>query len=175
MAASQRVLSELQERIAGEDAAGALNWFRVDMILDSAATSTTTKFYGLQVGACDGPVLRAAHRTRSRAAASSGPRVPISLMCQPALVRQPAVCDVHGPAVSERRARRSSRTPSSSGGRRYPHSRRVRCSASRACERRWSWREHVFITCRMRVCSAGMPITSGDESGACIDELIVPP
>lgn len=49
MQAAQRTLSELQERIAGEDAAGALNWFRVDQILESAVATANTRFYALQI------------------------------------------------------------------------------------------------------------------------------
>jgi len=49
MQAAQRTLSELQERIAGEDAASALNWFRVDQILESGAASANTRFYALQI------------------------------------------------------------------------------------------------------------------------------
>ena len=46
---AQSTLSQLKERIAGEDAAGALNWFRVDSILESANISTYTKYYSMQV------------------------------------------------------------------------------------------------------------------------------
>jgi len=46
---AQRTLSQLQERISGEDAAGALNWFRVDSILESGVISAQTKFYALQI------------------------------------------------------------------------------------------------------------------------------
>ncbi|EOD12862.1 hypothetical protein EMIHUDRAFT_464769 [Emiliania huxleyi CCMP1516] len=50
MQSAQRTLSQLQERIAGEDAAGALNWFRVDQILDASAPCTAnTRFYALQI------------------------------------------------------------------------------------------------------------------------------
>jgi len=49
MNTAQRTLSQLQERIAGEDAAGALNWFRVDSILESPVSSQNTKFYALQI------------------------------------------------------------------------------------------------------------------------------
>ena len=49
MSAAQRTLSQLQERIAGEDAASALNWFRVDMILESSTLTANTKFYALQI------------------------------------------------------------------------------------------------------------------------------
>ena len=49
MQVAQRTLSELQERIAGEDAAGALNWFRVDQILESTAVTANTRFYALQI------------------------------------------------------------------------------------------------------------------------------
>jgi hypothetical protein len=49
MQAAQRTLSELQERIAGEDAAGALSWFRVDQILESHAATANTRFYALQI------------------------------------------------------------------------------------------------------------------------------
>ena len=50
---AQRILSQLQERISGEEASSALNWFRVDMILDPASSTCTsnTKFYALQVSA----------------------------------------------------------------------------------------------------------------------------
>ena len=47
--ASQRILSQLQERISGEEASSALNWFRVDTILESSSLSPNTKFYALQV------------------------------------------------------------------------------------------------------------------------------
>ena len=47
---AQGTLTQLQERIAGEDAAGALNWFRVDQVLDSPTLSANTKYYALQVG-----------------------------------------------------------------------------------------------------------------------------
>ena len=47
---AQSTLSQLKERIAGEDAAGALNWFRVDTILESPSISTYTKYYSMQVG-----------------------------------------------------------------------------------------------------------------------------
>mmetsp|Transcript_27650 Transcript_27650/g.70461 ORF Transcript_27650/g.70461 Transcript_27650/m.70461 type:complete len:1107 (+) Transcript_27650:54-3374(+) len=47
--ASQRILSQLQERISGEEASSALNWFRVDSILDSPTCSPNTKFYALQI------------------------------------------------------------------------------------------------------------------------------
>jgi len=46
---AQRLLSQLQERISGEEASSALNWFRVDMILESATLTSNTKFYGLQI------------------------------------------------------------------------------------------------------------------------------
>ena len=46
---AQRLLSQLQERISGEEASSALNWFRVDVILESTALSPNTKFYALQV------------------------------------------------------------------------------------------------------------------------------
>mmetsp|Transcript_46953 Transcript_46953/g.93552 ORF Transcript_46953/g.93552 Transcript_46953/m.93552 type:complete len:1107 (-) Transcript_46953:612-3932(-) len=49
IAESQKVLSQLQERISGEEASSALNWFRVDMILESATLSANTKFYALQI------------------------------------------------------------------------------------------------------------------------------
>ena len=42
-------LSKLQERIAGEEAAGALNWFRVDAVLESTTVSTYTKYYAMQI------------------------------------------------------------------------------------------------------------------------------
>ena len=47
--ASQRILSQLQEQISGEEASSALNWFRVDTILESASLSPNTKFYALQI------------------------------------------------------------------------------------------------------------------------------
>ena len=47
--AAQRVLSQLQERISGEEASSALNWFRVDMILESTSLTANTKFYALQI------------------------------------------------------------------------------------------------------------------------------
>ena len=46
---ASRTLSQLKERIAGEDAAGALNWFRVDTILESPSVTTYTKYYARQV------------------------------------------------------------------------------------------------------------------------------
>jgi exportin-1 len=46
---AQGTLTQLQERIAGEDAAGALNWFRVDQVLDSPTLSANTKYYALQI------------------------------------------------------------------------------------------------------------------------------
>ena len=46
---AQRLLSQLQERISGEEASSALNWFRVDMILDSSTLTANTKFYALQI------------------------------------------------------------------------------------------------------------------------------
>ena len=46
---ASRTLSQLKERIAGEDAAGALNWFRVDTILESPSVTTYTKYYAMQV------------------------------------------------------------------------------------------------------------------------------
>ena len=46
---AQRLLSQLQERISGEEASSALNWFRVDMILESTSLTANTKFYALQI------------------------------------------------------------------------------------------------------------------------------
>lgn len=46
---AQSVLSQLQERISSEEASSALNWFRVDMILESEALTPNTKFYALQI------------------------------------------------------------------------------------------------------------------------------
>ena len=40
---AQRLLSQLQERISGEEASSALNWFRVDQILESPTLSPTAK------------------------------------------------------------------------------------------------------------------------------------
>jgi len=45
---AQRVLTQLQERINSEDASAALNWFRVDLILEQG-TNAHTKFYALQI------------------------------------------------------------------------------------------------------------------------------
>mmetsp|Transcript_6441 Transcript_6441/g.15770 ORF Transcript_6441/g.15770 Transcript_6441/m.15770 type:complete len:1079 (-) Transcript_6441:407-3643(-) len=45
---AQRVLTQLQERINSEDASAALNWFRVDLILEQG-TNPHTKFYALQI------------------------------------------------------------------------------------------------------------------------------
>jgi len=47
---ASRTLSQLKERIAGEDAAGALNWFRVDSVLEAPNITTYTKYYAMQVG-----------------------------------------------------------------------------------------------------------------------------
>ena len=46
---ASRTLSQLKERIAGEDAAGALNWFRVDSVLEAPGITTYTKYYAMQV------------------------------------------------------------------------------------------------------------------------------
>ena len=46
---AQKLLSQLQERISGEEASSALNWFRVDLILESPTTNGHTKFYALQI------------------------------------------------------------------------------------------------------------------------------
>lgn len=46
---AQRLLSQLQERISGEEASSALNWFRVDIILESTSLTSNTKFYALQI------------------------------------------------------------------------------------------------------------------------------
>ena len=46
---ASRTLSQLKERIAGEDAAGALNWFRVDSVLEAPNITTYTKYYAMQV------------------------------------------------------------------------------------------------------------------------------
>lgn len=45
---AQRVLSQLQERINSEDASAALNWFRVDLILEQN-NNPNTKFFALQI------------------------------------------------------------------------------------------------------------------------------
>lgn len=47
--AAQKLLSQLQERISGEEASSALNWFRVDLILESSQTNGNTKFFALQI------------------------------------------------------------------------------------------------------------------------------
>eukprot|EP00316_Scyphosphaera_apsteinii_P022949 CAMPEP_0119314430 /NCGR_PEP_ID=MMETSP1333-20130426/32697_1 /TAXON_ID=418940 /ORGANISM="Scyphosphaera apsteinii, Strain RCC1455" /LENGTH=1099 /DNA_ID=CAMNT_0007319535 /DNA_START=148 /DNA_END=3447 /DNA_ORIENTATION=+ len=49
MTAASQTLSQLSERIQGEDAGSALNWFRVDNILESPTLSSNTKFYALQI------------------------------------------------------------------------------------------------------------------------------
>ena len=58
------MLSELQERISGEEASSALNWFRVDQILESASLSPNTKFYALQVRASSGGARRPTREAR---------------------------------------------------------------------------------------------------------------
>ncbi|KAJ1632955.1 armadillo-type protein [Pavlovales sp. CCMP2436] len=45
---AQRVLTQLQERINSEDASAALNWFRVDLLLEQGS-NVHTKFYALQI------------------------------------------------------------------------------------------------------------------------------
>lgn len=45
---AQRVLTQLQERINSEDASAALNWFRVDLILEQP-NNPNTKFFALQI------------------------------------------------------------------------------------------------------------------------------
>jgi hypothetical protein len=63
---AQRLLSQLQERISGEEASSALNWFRVDMILESTTVSANTKFYALQVRRAAGAASRNGRSMRRR-------------------------------------------------------------------------------------------------------------
>ena len=93
--ASQRVLSELQERISGEEAASALNWFRVDVILEAPGVSDQTKFYAMQVPSSRAP-RRAigpsrAHGPRPAARAPTAPRARLRPRASPTLAAPPLV------------------------------------------------------------------------------------